>query len=173
MNVTTPTDREIVLTKEFAAPRQLVFDAHTKPELLKRWFGPHDWRLAVCEIDLRPGGTWYYLMRSTAGAEMTLRGSYVEITPPARLVTTESNVDCDARAEHESLATLELVEHAGGTTLTNTLRFPTKEIRDAVLASGMDRGVGEGFERLAVLLAGAPEASPPPRDLKCALRPGE
>lgn len=159
MRIATPTDREIVLVKEFAAPRRLVFDAHTKPELLKRWFGPHDWRLVVCEIDLRPGGSWYYLMRGPAGAEMTLRGTYVEITPPERLVTTESNVDCEARAAHESLASIVLVEHAAGTTLTNTVRFPTKEIRDAVLESGMARGVGEGFDRLATLLTeGAPLA---------------
>lgn len=152
MRVATPTDREIVLVKEFAAPRRLVFDAHTKPELLKRWFGPHDWRLVVCEVDLRPGGSWYYLMCGPAGAEMTLRGTYLEITPPERLVTTESNVDCEARAAHETIASVELVEHATGTTLTNTVRFPTKEIRDAVLASGMARGVGEGFDRLTALL---------------------
>ncbi|MPZ80407.1 MAG: activator of HSP90 ATPase [Actinophytocola sp.] len=159
MRLATPTDREIVLVKEFAAPRKLVFDAHTRPELLKRWFGPHGWRLAVCEIDLRPGGAWHYLMRGPAGAEMTLRGTYLEIAPPERLVTTESNVDCEARAAHESIASIVLVEHVGGTTLTNTVRFPTKEIRDAVLESGMARGVGEGFDRLAALLTeGAPLA---------------
>ncbi|MGH3875738.1 MAG: SRPBCC family protein [Actinophytocola sp.] len=158
MIVSTPSDREIALTKEFAAPRRLVFDAHTRPELLKRWFGPHDWRLVVCEIDLRPGGTWYYLMRGPGGAEMTLRGTYLEIVHPERIVTTESNVDCDARAEHESLATVVLVEHGGRTTLTNTVRFPSKEIRDAVLESGMARGVGEGFDRLADLLATSRES---------------
>jgi uncharacterized protein YndB with AHSA1/START domain len=163
MIVTTPTEREIVLTKEFAAPRRLVFDAHTKPDLLKRWFGPHGWRLAVCEIDLRPGGAWYYLIRSTAGAEMTLRGTYLEIAAPERLVTTESNVDCEARAEHEALATLLLVEHAGRTTLTNTVRFPTREIRDAVLASGTEHGVAQGYERLAGVLSdlAVPEAPAP------------
>lgn len=152
MIITTPTDREILITKEFAAPRHLVFDAHTKPELVRRWFGPHGWQLDVCEIDLRPGGAWYYLMRGPGGAEMTLHGTYVEIVPPERIVITESNVDCDARAEHESLATTVLAERGGGTTLTNTIRFPTREIRDAVLASGMERGVAEGFERLARLL---------------------
>ncbi|MGH3759395.1 SRPBCC family protein [Actinophytocola sp.] len=152
MIVTTPTDREIVLAKEFAAPRRLVFEAHTRPELLKRWFGPHGWRLAVCEIDLRPGGAWYYLLHGPRGARMTLRGTYVEIAAPERIVTTESNVDCEARADHETLATVVLTEHAGRTTLTNTVRFPTREIRDAVLASGMEHGVAEGFERLADLL---------------------
>ena len=155
MIVTTPTDREIVITKEFAAPRRLVFDAHTRPELLKRWFGPHDWRLVVCEVDLRPGGTWHYLMRGPGGAEMTLRGTYLEIVPPERIVSTESNVDCDARAEHESLGTTVFVEHAGRTTLTNSICFPSKEIRDGVLSSGMRRGVGEGLDRLAALVSGA------------------
>ncbi len=160
MNVTTPTDREIVIATRFAAPRRLVFDAHTKPELLKRWFGPHGWRLAVCEIDLRPGGTWHYLMRGPGEAEMALRGTYLEIAAPERLVTTESNVDCDARAEHESLTTLELTEDDRGTLLTNTVRFPSREIRDAVLASGTARGVGQGFERLAGLLAAEATATP-------------
>lgn len=160
MIITTPTDRDIVITKELAAPRRLVFDAHTRPELLKRWFGPHDWRLAVCEIDLRPGGAWYYLMRGPAGAEMTLRGTYLEVAAPERIVTTESNVDCYVRAEHEALAMLMLVEHDRGTTLTNTISFPTKEIRDSVLGVGMTRGVGEGYERLAGLLAEGATAYP-------------
>lgn len=154
VTITTPIDREIVLTRRFAAPRQLVFDAHTKPELLRRWFGPHGWTLAECEIELRPGGAWHYLMHGPDGAEMTLRGVYLEVDPPERLVTTESNVDCEARAEHESLATTVLVEHAGATTLTTTVRFPTREIRDAVLESGMEHGVAEGFDRLDELLRG-------------------
>lgn len=158
MIITTPNDRDIVITKEFAAPRPVVFDAHTRPELLRRWFGPHGWQLAVCEIDLRPGGAWYYLMRGPDGAEMTLRGTYVEIVVPERIVSTESNVDCDARAEDQSLNTLVLVEHGDRTTLTNTVRFPTREVRDAVLASGMEHGVAQGYERLVALLAG--EARP-------------
>jgi uncharacterized protein YndB with AHSA1/START domain len=162
--ITMPTECEISITREFAAPRRLVFDAHTRPELLKRWFGPHDWRLEVCEIDLRPGGGWYYLMRGPGGATMTLRGTYLEIVAPARIVSTESNVDCAARAEHEAVGTLEFAEHAGHTTLTNTIRFPSKEVRDAVLSSGMARGVGEGFERLAALVAAtARTGSPAPR----------
>ena len=147
--VATPTDRDIVITREFAAPRARVFAAHTEPDLLKRWFGPHGWRLTVCEIDLRIGGAWRYVMHGPDDQEMVLRGAYLELDPPARLVTTENNGDCDARAEHESIVTLELTEHAGRTTLTNTVRFPTREIRDAVLASGMDRGVAQGYERLA------------------------
>jgi len=160
--ITTPTDREISITKKFAAPRRLVFDAHTRPELLKRWFGPHDWRLEVCEIDLRPGGAWYYLMRGPGGTTMTLRGTYLEIAAPERIVSTESNVDCEARAAHEAVGTLVFVEHAGRTTLTNTIRFPSNEVRDAVLSTGMARGVGEGLDRLTALLA-ATSGSPAPR----------
>lgn len=164
MIITTPADREIVITKEFAAPRRLVFDAHTRPELLKRWFGPHDWRLEVCEIDLRPGGTWYYFMRGPGGAEMTLRGTYLEILAPERIVSTESNVDCEARADFESLGTLEFAEHAGRTTVTNTIRWPSKEIRDSVLSTGMARGIGESLDRLTALLAATVrQGSPAPR----------
>ena len=162
MIITTPTDREISITKEFAAPRALVFDAHTRPELLKRWFGPHDWRLAVCEVDLRPGGSWHYLMRGPGGATMNLRGTYLEILAPERIVSTESNVDCEARAEYESLGTLLFVEEAGRTTVTNTICFPTREVRDSVLSTGMARGVGEGLDRLTALLAAMP-GSPAPR----------
>jgi uncharacterized protein YndB with AHSA1/START domain len=158
--ITTPTDREILVTKEFAAPRRLVFEAHTRPELLKRWFGPHAWRLEVCEIDLRPGGCWYYLMRGPGGTTMTLRGTYLEIVEPERIVATESNVDCEARAAHESVGTLVFTEHAGRTTLTNTIRWPSKEIRDSVLSSGMRRGLGEGLDRLTELLAATTRAAP-------------
>lgn len=152
MKVAPIDDLDIVITREFAAPRRLVFDAHTRPELLRRWFGPHGWRLDVCEIDLRVGGVWYYLMRGPDGAEMTLRGTYLDIVAPERIVTSESNVDCQARAEHESVATTVLVERDGWTTLTNTVRFPSRKIRDAVLESGMEHGVAQGFERLDGIL---------------------
>jgi uncharacterized protein YndB with AHSA1/START domain/catechol 2,3-dioxygenase-like lactoylglutathione lyase family enzyme len=122
-----------------------VFDAHTRPELLTRWFGPHGWRLVVCEVDLRPGGTWHYVLHGPDGARMTLHGTYLEVDPPNRLVMTETNADCHARAEHESVITIELT---GDTRLTHTATFPTEEIRDAVRDSGMARGVDEGLDRL-------------------------
>lgn len=143
------SDRDIVITRTFAAPRRRVFAAHTDPDLLKRWFGPHGWRLVVCEIDLRPGGTWHYVLRGPAGEEMALGGTYVEIDPPNRLVMTERNPGCHARADHESVLTIELT---GDTHLTHTATFPTAEIRDAVVDSGMARGVGEGLDRLAATL---------------------
>lgn len=140
------SDRDIVITRRFAAPRQRVFDAHTKPELLTRWFGPHGWRLVVCEVDLRPGGAWHYVLHGPGGEEMALHGTYLEIDPPDRLVMAERNPGCDARADHESVITIELT---GDTHLTHTATFPTPEIRDAVRDSGMARGVGQGFDRLA------------------------
>lgn len=143
------SDREIVITREFAAPRQRVFDAHTRPELLRRWFGPHGWRIVVCEIDLRPGGAWRYVLRGPDDEEMALHGTYLEIDPPHRLVMTETNPDCHARADHDSVITIELT---GDTHLTHTATFPTPEIRDAVRESGMARGVGQGFDRLATEL---------------------
>jgi uncharacterized protein (TIGR03086 family) len=150
-------EADIVITREFAATPRAVFDAHTRPELLRRWFGPYGWRMAVCEVDLRVGGGWYYLMVGPDDGQMTLRGTYVEISAPERIVSTETNVDCEARAEHEAVSTIVLVERDGHTTLTNTVRFPSRQVRDAVLESGMEHGVGEGFERLDAALAAGGE----------------
>ena len=93
LQVATPTDREIVLTRVFNAPRRLVFDAFTKPELLKRWFGPRGWSLVVCEVDLRVGGTFRFVLRSPDGKEMGIRGVYREIVAPERSVHLESYDD--------------------------------------------------------------------------------
>lgn len=143
------SDRDIVITRAFAAARQRVFDAHTRPELLKRWFGPHGWQLTVCEIAFKPGGAWRYVLRGPGGAEMALHGVYLEIDPPNRLVMTENNGDCHARAEHEALVTLDF---AGDTVLIHTARFPTTAIRDAVRASGMAGGVEKSYDRLTETL---------------------
>jgi uncharacterized protein YndB with AHSA1/START domain len=147
--VTTPSDREIVLTRVFDAPRTLVFDAMTKPELLKRWYGCDGMSLVVCEVDLRVGGAWRHVLRGADGSEMGMRGVYREIARPERLVSTESFDDFPS----EALATLVFVEDAGRTTFTNTLLYPSQQIRDEVLKSGMEHGAAEGFERLAELLA--------------------
>jgi uncharacterized protein YndB with AHSA1/START domain/catechol 2,3-dioxygenase-like lactoylglutathione lyase family enzyme len=142
-------DRDIVITRDFAASRDRVFAAHTRPDLLKRWFGPHGWQLTTCEIDLRPDGEWHYVLRGPGGQEMALRGRYTEIDPPNRLVMTETNADCHARADHESVITIELT---GSTHLVHTATFPTARIRDAVAESGMARGVDAGFDRLTATL---------------------
>lgn len=110
LQVTTPTDREIVMTRVFDASRHLVFAALTKPELLKRWMGPRDWRLAECEIDLRVGGAWRMVHVGPDGTKMGMRGVYREVAPPERLVTTEV---FDEWEEAESVVTTVLVEDGG------------------------------------------------------------
>jgi uncharacterized protein YndB with AHSA1/START domain len=149
--VTTPSDREIALARVFDAPRQLVFDAYTKPELLKRWFGPVGWTLVVCEIDLRVGGSYRYVMRKDTGVEMGMGGVYREIVRPDRIVAAESFDD--PWYEGEAIATTTLVEHRGKTTLTTTVRYDSKQIRDAVLKTPMESGVESSYNRLAELLA--------------------
>jgi uncharacterized protein YndB with AHSA1/START domain len=152
LKVTTSSDREIIMTRVFDAPRQLVFEAHTKPELLKRWLhGPDGWLLTVCEIDLKVGGKYRYVWRHTDGREMGMGGVYREIVPPERVVTTEL-FDEDWTGG-EVLGTLILTEQNGKTTLTNTLLYPTKDSRDAVLKSGMERGVEASYDRLEGMLA--------------------
>src|ERR1700730_12555808 len=106
LKVTMPTEREIVLTRVFDAPRALVFDAFTKPELLKRWFGPRGWSLEVCEVDLKVGGRWRFLLRGPEGAAMGMSGLYREIEPPERDVHTETFDDFPG----ESLVTGVFVE---------------------------------------------------------------
>lgn len=153
LKVTAPGDREIVMTRSFDAPRNLVFDAHTKPELVKRWLlGPPGWSMPVCEIDLRVGGKYRYVWRRDRdGKEMSMGGVYREIVVPERIVNTEKFDD--PWYPGEALDTLILVEHAGKTTLTQTMLLESREIRDAVLKSGMESGVAVSYDRLAELLA--------------------
>jgi uncharacterized protein YndB with AHSA1/START domain len=146
---TTPSDREIAVTRVFDAPRRLVFEAHTKPEHLKNWMlGPDGWTMPVCEIDLRPGGMWHFVWRRADGSEMEMRGVYREVVPPEKLVSTESwGGDWP-----ETTNTLTLSEQDGKTTLTITILYPSKEARDAVLNTGMKDGMNQSFERLAEYL---------------------
>jgi uncharacterized protein YndB with AHSA1/START domain len=140
---TTPSDREIVTTRVFDAPRKIVFDAWTSPEHLPHWMGPRDWTMAVCRIDLRPGGSYRFVWRHPDGAEMGMSGAYREVTPPERLVSTDS---WDGWCE--TLTTLTLSEREGRTTITCTVVYPSKEIRDAALQTAMREGMSAGFERL-------------------------
>jgi len=152
LTLTTPTDREIVMTRVFDAPRRLVFDAMTKPELLKRWFfGPPGWSLEVCEVDLRVGGGYRHVWRGRGGTEMGMRGVYREVVPPERIVQTEAFDE--SWYPGEAVGTLVLVERDGKTTLTMTVLYDSREIRDAVLKTPMERGVAMGYDRLAELLA--------------------
>lgn len=152
LQVTTPTDREIVMTRTFDAPRELVFDALTRPELLKRWFhGPDGWSLEICDIDLRVGGSYRCVWRGPDGVEMGLSGVHREIVPPERLVRTE--VFDEDWTGGETLATAVLTERDGRTTLTTTVLYASKEARDGALASGMEQGVTASYDRLEELLA--------------------
>jgi uncharacterized protein YndB with AHSA1/START domain len=141
----TPSDREIVITRVFDAPRRSVFEALTEPGRVPQWYGPRGWTLPVCEIDLRPGGTWRHVCRGPDGTDMGMRGVYREATPPSRLVTTESFDDHPG----ESLNTVVLSEEGGGTRITTTVLYPSKEVRDAVLASGIPDGAAQTYDRLA------------------------
>ena len=121
LKVTTAGDREIVMTRVFDAPRRLVFDAFSKPELLKRWFGPRGWSLEVCEVDLRVGGGFRFVLRGPEGKQMGMRGVYREIVPPERSVHMESFDDYPG----ESQVTADFVEKDGKTTLTATVQYPS------------------------------------------------
>jgi uncharacterized protein YndB with AHSA1/START domain len=151
LQVTTPSEREIAMTRVFDAPRRRVFDALTKPELLKRWFGVFGgWSLVVCESDLKVGGNFRFVWRGPDGSEMGMSGTYREIVPPERLVRTESFDD--PWYDGEAMATTELVEQDGKTTLTTTVLYASREVRDGVLKSPMEHGVTAGYDKLAELL---------------------
>jgi uncharacterized protein YndB with AHSA1/START domain len=149
LKVVTPTDREIVMTRVFDAPRHLVWDAFTKPELLKRWFGPRGWSMVVCEVDLRVGGGFRFVLHSPDGKDMGMRGVYREIVAPERSVHMESFDDYPG----ESQVTGAFVEQGGQTTLIATVLYPSQEVRDIVIKSGMEHGAAESYDKLAELLA--------------------
>lgn len=159
LKVETRGDREIVMTRVFDAPRELVFRALTTPELLKRWFGPHGWTLAECEIDLRVGGAWRFLSKGPNGRTMGMRGVYRVIAPPERLEYTESFDEWPQQGS--ALITITLAERDGRTTLTGTSLAPSREIRDAVLATGMEHGAAETYDRLADMLQALAENATP------------
>jgi uncharacterized protein YndB with AHSA1/START domain len=150
LKITTPSARELVMTRAFDAPRTLVFGALTRPELLRRWCGPVGWSLVVCEIDLRVGGAWRFVSQRPDGKQVGQHGIYREVVPPERLVNTESWEDWNPG---EVLVTAVLAERDGGTTLTSTILFPTQEVRDALIKSGMTSGAAEAYDKLADVLA--------------------
>ncbi|MCI0637486.1 MAG: SRPBCC family protein [Gemmataceae bacterium] len=152
LKLTTRGDREIVMTRVFDAPRSLVFDALTKPELLKRWLtGAPGWSMVVCEVDLRVGGAYRWVWRGPDGAEMGMGGVHREIMRPERIVCTQL-FDQDWTGG-EALGTIVLIERDGKTTLTNTVLYSSREARDAVLKTPMEHGMAMGYDQLAELLA--------------------
>ena len=149
--VTTPGDQEIRMTRLFNAPRQLVFEVMTKPEHVKQWWGQlgEGYSVPVCEIDFRLGGAWRFVNRHPKG-EAAFHGEYREITPPDRVVFTEI---FEMFPDVVSVVTAELSEEGGKTRLTATVRYPSLQVRDMVIASGMARGAGISYDRLEDLVA--------------------
>ena len=148
VTITTPSDREAVVTREFNAPAALVFDAVTKADLIKRWYGTAGF-LDSCESDSRVGGAWRFAF-SAGGRPMAKYGVYTEFDPPRRFVRTERYEGWDA---YEALLTVELVERNGKTTLTQHFLFPTQELRDTVMKTGLTpQGMSAFYEGLDVLL---------------------
>jgi uncharacterized protein YndB with AHSA1/START domain len=143
--------REVVITRVFDAPRNRVFDALTKPEMIKRWLGPRGWSLHACDIDLRVGGSYRFVGPGPGGTEMGWGGVYREVVAPERFSATE-RFD-QPWYPGEALVTYALAEHGGKTTLTCTILYASQEARDTVLKSDMKRGVSESYDRLAELLA--------------------
>ena len=152
LQVRTASDREIAITRIFEAPRALVFDAWTSPALVKRWLlGPSGWSMPICEIDLQIGGRYRFVWRRDAdGKEMAMGGVYRDVVTPERIVATE-RFD-DAWYPGEAVVTTIFVEMGGGTTVTSTMLFESREVRDGVLKSPMESGVTQSYDRLAALL---------------------
>ena len=153
-------DRDLVMTRAFDAPRTLVYDAHTKPELVRQWLlGPPGWSMPVCDMDVRVGGTYRWVWRhDTNKTEMGMGGVYREVKAPERLVSTEKFDE--AWYPGESLNTLVLVEQGGRTTLTQTMRYESREAREAVIKSGMEKGVAASYDRLDDVLATTATTTP-------------
>jgi uncharacterized protein YndB with AHSA1/START domain len=158
LQITTPSDRELAMIRSFDAPRGLVWDAWTKPELLKQWLGVRGgWTFAVCEVDLKVGGKYRYVWRGPSGAEMGMGGVFREVAKPERLVATEKFDE--SWYEGDAMDTTTFVERGGKTTVTTTVRYASKAVRDAVLKSPMELGVAESYNKLDEVLSSLPTAA--------------
>ena len=147
--VTLPTDEKILITREFDAPKHLVYKAWTTPELVKRWWSANRGEMTTCEIDLRDGGMWRYVMVTTEGGfEVGFHGEYRQIVPNERIVSTEVYEGIPDAEEHAALDTLTLTEVDGRTTLTILVEHPTKEGRDAHINSGMEGCMHDAMDLL-------------------------
>jgi uncharacterized protein YndB with AHSA1/START domain len=148
--VTLPSDTQILITREFAAPRHLVYRAWTTPELIKRWWHAKRGKMTVAEVDLRVGGRWRYVMIADGGLEVAFHGEYREIVPNERLVSTEV---FELVPDAEAVDTLTLTEQGGHTTLTILVQHQTKAHRDAHLESGMEAGLQDALDLLEQVAA--------------------
>jgi len=155
IEMTLPSSTEIAIARTFDAPRDRVFDAHTKPEMLKRWLGATGWVLAECEVELAVGGAWRYVWHGPNAAAMEMRGVYREVKAPERLVSTQTFTECDvaAKAKREVLTSTVFRESEGCTTVALTMKYPTQDIRDEMASCGMQRGMEQGYEKLDEYLA--------------------
>ena len=149
LTVTLPSDREICTSYVFDAPRALVYEAHTQCKHLVHWWGRKGSTLSVCEVDLRAGGSWRFVMRKPGGQEYGFRGVYREVTPPVRLVYT---FEFEGMPGHVAVETLVFTEEGGKTRLDSTALFDTVEDRDGMLQSGMEEGASETMDRLVSYL---------------------
>ncbi len=149
--VTLPTDDEIMITREFDAPRHLVYRAWTTPELIRRWWAGRRGEVTSVELDLRVGGAWRYVMRANPGFEVAFHGEYREIVPNERLVLTEV---FEGAPGEPSVQTVTFTEVAGRTTVTMLTRTPSRAVRDSIIQSGMETGLQEQMQILDEMLTG-------------------
>ena len=148
----TPSDREVAWTRSFVAPRERVFRAFTEPEHVQRWMlGPDGWTMPICEMDLRVGGAWRCVWRNGDGDEFAIQGVFREIERPARIVYTESMM-----GSSEALQTIVLTEEDGITTMVSSLLYGSRAERDAAIATGMEQGTSQSYDRLAEIIADLP-----------------
>jgi uncharacterized protein YndB with AHSA1/START domain len=143
--VTLPADTQILITREFDAPRHLVWKAYTTPDLIARWWGGEHGKVTSVEVDLRVGGTWRYVLAANEGFEVAFHGEYREISEPERLVNTEIY---EGAPEGVGVVTTTLTESDGRTTLTQLCEYGSREVRDAVIDSGMESGMQESMDAL-------------------------
>ena len=146
--LTFPSDTEIQITREFAAPRNLVFKAITTPELVKRWWNAKRGEVTTAEIDLREGGKWRYVMVTPDGFEVGFHGEYLEIVPNDRLVSTEAFEGAPDPDNNATVNTMTLTENDGVTTMTVLIECPSPEVRNAIIESGMEGGMQDAYDLL-------------------------
>jgi uncharacterized protein YndB with AHSA1/START domain len=145
-------DCELVHKRVFAATRERVFDALTNPDVLRRWYGPQGWTLVTCDVDFRVGGHWRFVTRQPSGREIVQFGVFTEIIAPVRFTKTERWLDWDPG---EVIVSTELAEREGQTTLTSITRYPSKQVRDELIAAGANSGANEHYDKLAAVLHAA------------------
>ena len=152
LEITTPSDTEIAMTREFDAPRALVWEMFTRPEHIRQWWGCKHMEVTVCEVDLRVGGSYRFVGRVPGGNECPFTGVYREIVAPVRLVFTEI-FDVPEAREHPGLVTTTFTETRGRTTMHSLISYDSKQTRDIVLGSGMEHGAAAGYDQIEVMLA--------------------